>query len=242
MEIVIRRGVGPVVFPADTVKDFFEEFATIDMHERAFARDDAFETAGAVSGEGVGGRMSVAAGAFTGNDKTGVDDGADERYTLADGLGVDFVRVKLETELVTEVVANNGDIAHELGFLVHRDNDKEIVNVATVMFITEVESNKAIELVEEDIRDELASKITNDDAAALFAVKEAFVRGEGGPVGFGPTDDDVAHGIIVNDLMPEKLKGLVELITVARLAGNGVFGKVILRECMRINAALELPI
>ncbi len=232
----------PVVFPAEAVENPFEKLAAIDVHESAFAGNEAGDFASAGGGEVVGGLVGFAAGAVAGNDEAGIDDGANERDAFADGLGFALVGMKGEIELVVEVFFDNADVAHELVFLRHRDDDVEIIDVATVMFVAELEGDETVELVEEDIRDELAGEVADDDAMAGFAIEEAFVGGEGGPFFLRAADDNAAHGVVVDDLMPEKLGGLVELVTVVRAAGDAVFGKIIGWESARVDATLELAV
>lgn len=71
-------------------------------------------------------------------------------------------------------MGDDGDIAEKLGFLLHGDDDEEIVHVAAVMFVTEVHGDEAVELVEVNVRDELAGEITDHDAVAGAPVEEAF--------------------------------------------------------------------
>lgn len=86
----------PVIFPAETVKKFFEEAAGVDMFCRAHAGNEAVDIAFAAGGELVGGFESLAAGAATGDDEAGIDNGADERDAFVDGLTILFLRVEGE--------------------------------------------------------------------------------------------------------------------------------------------------
>lgn len=84
----------PVVFPAKSVKKLFEKFAAINMFHAAHAGDEAFDITFAVSAEFVSGAITVAAGAFAGNDEARINHGADKRYALIDGLFVLFLRME----------------------------------------------------------------------------------------------------------------------------------------------------
>ena len=128
--------------------------------------------------------MGFAAGAVTGDDETGVDDGADEGDAFVGELLAALMRMESEMEIFEKVMFDDVDVADELVFLRERDDDIKVVNIATVMFITEIHGDEAVELVEEDIGDELAGEVADDDAVARFAIKETFVRREGGPIFF----------------------------------------------------------
>lgn len=128
--------------------------------------------------------------------------------------------------MIAEVGIDDFDVTHELGFLGEGNDDIKIINVAAIVHIAEIESNEAIKLIEEDIGEELAGKIADDNAMARFAVEETFVGRKGCPIFTGATNDNIAHGVVVDDLVPEELDGLVELVAVARAAGNLVFGEI----------------
>lgn len=115
------------------------------------------------------------------------------------------------------------DVAQELFALLGGNDDEEVVDVTTVVFIAEIESDVAVELVEEDVGEKLASEIADDDAAALGLVEEAFRHRQVAPVRARTADDDVFHGVVMDDLVPEKLDGLVELVAVTSVATDAVF-------------------
>ena len=115
------------------------------------------------------------------------------------------------------------DVAEELFALFGGDDDEKVVDVAAVMFVAEIEGDEAVELVEENIGKELTGQIADDDAAAFGLVEEAFRNREVAPVGARAADDDVFHGIVVDDLFPEELDSLVELVAVASVAADAVF-------------------
>ncbi len=54
------------------------------------------------------------------------------------------------------------------------DDDKEVVDVATIVFVAKVESDITVELIEEDVGEELAGEVADDDAATFGLVEEAF--------------------------------------------------------------------
>lgn len=212
----------PVIFPAEAVEKFFEETAGVDMFCGAHAGDEAVDVAFAASGKFVGGFESFAAGAATRDDEARVDYGSDERDTFVDGLAVLLFRVESEVKLAFEKLLDGVDVAEELFALLGGDNNEEVVDVATVMFITEVESDVAVELVEENIGEELTGEVADDDAAAFGLVEEAFADGELTPVGTRAADDDVFHGVIMDDLVPEEFDDLVELVAVAGMTADAV--------------------
>ena len=119
------------------------------------------------------------------------------------------------------------DVAKELFALFGRNDDEEVVDIATVMFVAEVESDIAVELVEEDVGEELAGEVADDDATAFGLVEKAFADGEFAPVGARAADDDVFHGVVVDDLMPEEFDDLIKLVAVAGVTADAVFMKIL---------------
>lgn len=212
----------PVIFPAKTVEKFFEEAAGVDVFRGAHAGDEAVDVAFATSRKLVGGFESFAARTTTRNDETGVDYGSDERDTFVDGLAVLLFWVESEVKFTFEELLDGVDVAEELFALLGGDDNEEVVDVATVMFIAEVESDVAVELVEENVGEELAGEIANDDAAAFGLVEETFADGEFAPVGAWSADNDIFHGIIMDDLVPEKFDDLIELVAVASVTADTV--------------------
>lgn len=212
------------------------------MNHGAFTRKKALDVASAVGSKLIGGSVSFAASAMTRHDEPWVDNCADKRDAFVGELGAAFVWMESELKLIAEIIADDFDITHELGFLGERHNNIKIVNVASIVHVAEVESDEAVELIEENIGEKLTGKVANNDTVAGLAVEEAFVGREGGPVFAGATNDDVAHRVVINNLMPEKFSGLVELIAIARAAGDLVFGKVIGWEGVRVDTTFELAI
>lgn len=217
-----RSALIPIKFPAETIEKIAEETAGINMEQGAFAGDDTFEITGAVGGEVVGGLVGFALGAVARNDEARVSDGADEGYTFLDELLAAFKRVEGEVELVAEIRFDDSNVADELLALLERDDDVEVIDVATVMFVAEIVSDETVELIEKDIGDELASEITNYDTTTGAAIKKTFVRREGGPIGFGAADDDAAHWIVVNDLMPDEFSEVVEAFAIERVTEDAI--------------------
>lgn len=123
------------------------------MFHAPHASDKALNITLAVGTKLVRGAITIIASAFTGNDKTGIDDSADERYAFVDRLFVLFFGMESEAEFAEKKLADDFDIAEELGTLAFGNDNEEIINVATVMLITEVKANEAVELVKEDVRE-----------------------------------------------------------------------------------------
>lgn len=128
-----------------------------------------------------------------------------------------------ERKIVFKELVDDVDVAKELSLLGGGNDDEEIVDITAVMMITEVVDDKTVELVEEDVRKELAGKIADDDAAALGLVKEAFRRRKIVPVGAESTNGDVAHGVIVDDLVPKELESEIKLLAVGGVTVDVVF-------------------
>ncbi len=186
--------------------------------------------------------MGFAAGAVAGDDETGVDDGADEGDAFVGELLAALMGMESEMEIFEEVMLDDVDIADELILFREGDDDIKVVDVATVMFIAEIHGDEAVELVEEDIRDELAGEIADDDAVAGFAVKETFVGREGGPIFLRAADDNVSHRVVVDYLMPEKFHGMIKALAVARGAENVILLEVIRRKFVDGSVEAELAV
>lgn len=96
-----------------------------------------------------------------------------------------------------------------MGTLRHGDKNIEIVDIAAVMFVAEVEGDEAVELIKVNVREELAGEIADDDALTGWLIKEAFAFGEMLPVGAATANGDVLHRAIENDFFPEIFQGFV---------------------------------
>lgn len=223
----------PVIFPAKSVEKLLEEFAAIDMFHAAHAGDKTFDVAFAVSTEFVGGAVAIIAGAFAGNDESGVDDGADEWHAFVDRLLVLFLGMKSEAELAKEKFADDFDVAEKLSALMLGDDNEEVVDVATVMLIAEVETDETIKLVEEDVGEELRSEVADDDAAAMRLSEETLRLRKGAPVGTASADGDVFHGFVVDNFAPEIFKDIVEPGLVGGVTTDTVF-------CVGATSMIEL--
>ena len=145
----------PVIFPAKSIKELFEELAAIDMFHTTHTGDKPFDIAFAVGAEFVGGTVAVVPGAFARDDEAGIDDGTDERNAFVDGLLVLFLGMESKAKFAKEIFADDLDVAEKLGAAALRDDDKEVVDIATIVLITEVEAYETVELVKEDIGEEL---------------------------------------------------------------------------------------
>ncbi len=221
-ELPVFVGV-PIVFPAVDIEKFFPETATVDVDGAAHAGDETFDVAFTFGGEFVGGIVGVAAHAFAGDDKAGINNDADERDAFVGVLFVLLFGVEREAEFVEEEFANNLDVAQELFFFRFGDDDEEIVDIAAVVFVAEVEADEAVELVEEDVGKELGGEIADDDALAGRLEEEAFVAGKVFPIGALAANGDVFHGLVENDFVPEIFEGLIEFATMFGLAANADF-------------------
>lgn len=184
------------------------------MGGAADAGEEAIDAAFAVGGEAVGGGEALAATAGTEGNEMRVDNGADEGDAVVGGLAEALLWMEGEAEVFFEEVVDDVDIAEELLALGIGDDNEEVVDVAAVVRIAEVEDDEAVELVEEDIGEELASKVADNNAAALRLVEKALRGRKNFPIFAGAAKGDVAHGVVVDDLVPEKLHGLVKLFAV----------------------------
>ena len=76
----------PIKFPAKSVKNLFEKFATVDMFHITHARDKAVDVAFAIGGKFISGTIAVIAYAFAGDNKARINYGANKRNTFVSGL------------------------------------------------------------------------------------------------------------------------------------------------------------
>lgn len=129
-----------------------------------------------------------------------------------------------EFELEAEIFFDNADVAEELFALFHGDDDEKVVDVATVMLISEVELDETVELVEKDIGEELAGEVADDDAAFFGLVEETFIFREFIPVATVTVNADTFHGFVVDDLVPNVFKEIVEFMLVGGMAADVVLG------------------
>lgn len=212
------------------------------MEQGAFTRDNTFEITGAVGGEVVGGLVGFALGAVTGDDEARISDGADKRYAFFDELFATLMRVESKVELVAEIRFDDSNVADELFALLEWDDNVEVIDVATVMFIAEIVGDKTVELIEENIGNELAGEIADHDTAAGAAIEKTFVRREGSPVGFGAADDDATHRIVVNDLVPDELSEIVEALAVERMTENAILLEIVRWELVERSIEAKLTI
>jgi len=122
--------------------------------------------------------------------------------------------------------------------LLHGDNDEKIVDVAAVMFVTEVKLDETVELVEEDVGEELAGKIADDDAAFFGLVEEAFIGGEFVPIAAMAVNTDTFHGLVVDNFVPNVFEESIEFMFIGGMAADVVFG---VREFAMEELPLEAP-
>ena len=129
-----------------------------------------------------------------------------------------------EFEFEAEIFFDNADVTEELFALFHGDNDEEVVDIATVVLIAEVELNETVELVEENVGEELAGEVANDDAAFFGLIEKTFIFREFIPVAAVTVNANAFHGLVVDDLVPNVFKEIVEFMLVGGVAADVVFG------------------
>lgn len=125
---------------------------------------------------------------------------------------------------MAEVFLDYSDVAQELLTAFHGNDDKEIVDVATIMLITKIELDKTVELVEKDVGEELAGKVADDNTALFGLVKKAFVGGELIPVASMSMNADTVHRFVVDNFVPDVLEQVIKLMFVGRITANIVVG------------------
>ena len=81
------------------------------------------------------------------------------------------------------------------------DDDIEIIDIAAVMFVTEVHGDEAIKRVEIDIGEELRSEVADDHTLTWWLEEKAFVFGEATPIFVGALDFDTIYGVVENDFV-----------------------------------------
>lgn len=228
----------PVKVPAKSVKNLFEELTTIDMFDVPHAGDESVDITVAVGGKFVSSAITVTADAFPRDDETRIDHGADEGNAFVGGLFILFLRVESEFELAAEIFFDNFDIAQELFVFIHGHKDEKVIHIAPIMLVPEVKLDIAIELVEENIRKELAGEITNDDAAAFGLIEETFAGWELFPVGAFAADGDIIHGLIEDDFVPEVAQSIIEAFLVVGVATDAVFA---VRALAMVELLIQTP-
>lgn len=135
-----------------------------------------------------------------------------------------FMGMEGEFELEAEIFFDNTNVAEELFALFHGDDDEEVVDIATVVLIAEVELNETVELVEENVGEELAGEVADDDAAFFGLIEKTFVFWEFIPVAAVTVNANAFHGLVVDDLVPNVFKKVIKFMFVSGMAADVVFG------------------
>ncbi len=148
-----------------------KEMAAVDMGYGADSGDDPVDITGAIGGEVVCGSKTFAATACAERNKARINDGTNKRDAVVGGLAKAFFRMEREVEIFFQKMIDDVNVAKKLSTLCSRNNNKEVINIATVMMITELMDDETIELVEENIRKKLRSEIADDDAATFRLIK-----------------------------------------------------------------------
>lgn len=55
-------------------------------------------------------------------------------------------------------------------------------------------------------------------------IKETFSIGQVVPVGAETTNDDITHGVVVDDLVPKELESLAEIVAIVGMTNDMIFG------------------
>ena len=134
------------------------------------------------------------------------------------------MRMESEFEFKAEILLDNADVAEKLFTLFHGDNDEKVVDIATIVLISEVELNETIELVEENVGEELAGEVADDDAAFFGLIEKTFIFREFIPVAAVTVNTNAFHRLVVDDLVPNVFKKIVEFMFVGRMTADVVFG------------------
>ena len=144
-------------------------------------------------------------------DTVRVDAGAEEADAASDGLDVAFLGVEDEVELGVEELLDAGDVLESLVVLTLGDEEDEIIYIASVVFVPEVEFDETVELIEVDIGDELGGEVANHDTISGVAGVEAFLGWEIVPLGNPPATVGFVGGVVHEDLAPKVIADLVKL-------------------------------
>lgn len=180
------------------------------MLESAHSGSKAFEFPMTSGGEFIGGGISIFAGTTAGINESWVNDGADERNAFTDGLFVLLFRVESEAEFGVEIFCDDVDITQKLCTFFHWNEDEKVVDIASIVFISEFKFHETVELVEKNVGEKLTSEIANNDATTFGLAEEAFALREVFPFGAITANSDVFHGFVEDDFMPGVFQEIIE--------------------------------
>ena len=185
------------------------------MFQATHAREDTDRVADALGGEAVGSLVSFALGAAARNDEPWENGSTNKRHAMIDGLDIAFLGVKGEMKLLAQEALDQVDVAQQLFSAFKRNENIKIIDIATIMGITQFVNNIAVELTKENIGKQLAGKITDHDALTFWLAEKTLVAGQLAPIGAPPTNGDVAHGLVIDNFLPniteQTIKGLTIL-------------------------------
>ena len=137
------------------------------MLQATHAREDASRVTDTLGGEAVGGLVSLALGATARDDESWENGSANKGRTMIDGLDIAFLGVKGEIELFAQKALDQIDVAQQLLSAFERNKNIEIIDIATIMGITQLVDNVTVELIKENIGKQLAGEIADHDAIAF---------------------------------------------------------------------------
>lgn len=192
------------------------------MLQATHAREDASRVADALGGETVGGLVSLALGAAAGDDEPRENGSANERRTMIDGLDIAFLGVKGEIELLAQKALDQIDVAQQLLSAFERNENIKIIDIATIMGITQLMDNVTVELVKENVGKQLAGEIADHDALAFWLAEKTLVAGQLAPIGAAPANSNVAHGLIIDNFLPDIAEQTIKGLTILGEAANVV--------------------
>ena len=192
------------------------------MFQATHAREDASRVADALGGETVGGLVSLALGAAAGDDEPRENGSANKGRTMIDGLDVAFLGVKGEIELLAQKALNHVDIAQQLISAFERNENIKIIDIATIMGIAQLVDNVTVELVKENIGKQLAGEIANHNALTFWLAEKTLVTGQLAPIGAASANSDVAHGLIIDNFLPDIAEQTIKGLTILGEAANVV--------------------
>ena len=192
------------------------------MFQATHARKDASRVTDALGGEAVGSLVSLALGAAARNNEPRENGSANERRTMIDGLDIAFLGVKGEMKLLAQEALDQVDVAQQLLSAFERDKNIKIVDIASIMGITQIMDNVTVELIKENIGKQLAGEVADHDALTFRLAEKTLVAGQLAPIGAASANSNVAHGLIIDNFLPDVAEQTIKGLTILGEAANVV--------------------
>lgn len=121
-----------------------------------------------------------------------------------------------------EIFCDDVNITQKLCAFFHWNEDEKVVDIASIMFISEFKFHETVELVEKNIGKKLAGEIADDDAATFWLAEETFALREVFPFRTVAANGNVFHGFIEDDLVPGVFQKIIKCGFVGKRTTNPI--------------------